>query len=93
MSECHCCLAVEDASTSQGKQAHLGARKGKNRNAPWSLQKGLQPCPYLDLQPRKSIKDLLYRPETTQYSVMVCIGKDSAKEGMYLHVQLNHFVV
>ena len=38
--------------------------------------------------------DLLYRTETsTQYSVMIFVGKDSEREWVCVHVELNHFVV
>ena len=39
-------------------------------------------------------KDLLYSTgNSTQYSVITYIGKESEKEWIYVYVQLNHFAV
>ena len=38
--------------------------------------------------------DLLHSTKTSiQYSVIIYVGKESEREGMYVYIELNHFVV
>ena len=62
-----------------------------NRRVDWGLGIGIRTLRYMELLANRA---LLYGTEnSTQYSMIICVGKESEREWMCVYVWRNYFVV